>query len=144
MLDSNKLPVNIPALETAVTALIGEQGKKIIEQLYYIIDAAETRGYQRGEKDGFEAGSAALMNDVAYQRGYDDAVRDGAYTYDPDDFHYSFGDELPEVPEEDIREPMVNATVEGERYPDMSEYHVRPIPRVNMTREQIAEEYPTA
>lgn len=31
---------------------------------------------------------------------------------------------MPEVPEEDLREPMVNAHVEGAPFTDMSEFHV--------------------
>ena len=106
------------SLERAARALVGDQGVNVIVELAQLLDDAEARGYARGRDQ-------ALMNSAewtsAYQKGYDDAIKDGSWVDWPA--------ETPdlsaiEVDEADIRDPIVNAHVEGAVWPDMTEYHV--------------------
>src|SRR5512139_696814 len=94
-------PVNLTALEAAVRALMGDNGAKILHELYLVVDAAETRGFTRGEASGYETG---------FNEGYDDGFLDGISDI--------------EVPEEDLREPVDNRHVEGAPFTDMSEFHI--------------------
>lgn len=96
-------PVNLTALEAAVRALMGDNGAKILHELYLVVDAAETRGFTRGEASGYETG---------FNEGYDDGFLDGISDI--------------EVSEEDLREPMDNRHVEGAPFTDMSELHIDP------------------
>lgn len=88
--------VNMTALEAAVKSLVGERGFEILHELYLVIDAAETRGFNRGQEGKFQHG------DDAYQRGWNDCDA----TWTPRD--------------EDLRDPIINACVEGE-FVDRSE-----------------------
>lgn len=96
--------INLTALEAAVKALMGDNGAKILHELYLVVDAAETRGFTRGEASGYETG---------FNEGYDDGFLDGISDI--------------EVPEEDLREPMDNRHVEGAPFTDMSEHHINAV-----------------
>ena len=104
-MNNNMQVVNMTALEAAVKALLGDNVAHTLNELYRVIDAAERRGYERGYQH-----SAGDQWDAGYQHGYSD----GAAGVMPD----------ADVPESDIREPIINAHVEGGAYPDMSELHV--------------------
>lgn len=64
--------VNVRAMETALTALLGVERMNVAKDLYRLLDNAENVGYQEGHKVGEEDG-----DQENFYTGYDVGFKDG-------------------------------------------------------------------
>lgn len=118
-MDTNN--VNFAALETAVTTFVGENGAKMIYELYKLLDEAEKRGAQQGaekanyaimqaQNEGHRAGF-----DVGYEFGYEDG---SAPPYDPNILHGAGDMVVDYETEEDFVQAMLDEMYEPQAETD--------------------------
>lgn len=96
------VPVSLSAMDAVLTALVGNEKKNIISEMYTVVEAAEQRGWEAGYQKGFEQGFKDAETE-SYDEGYNDCYNDGWERYDE---AAAFDDHTAEVSDEAFYEAL--------------------------------------